>query len=117
MFQVERLHILAKKLWQGGCQGRGALAGCGVNGGNEFAFGLGVGLTPVAKPGGKVTLQTGVSARIFRMGAEVVSERDMPSVLLAVGWADIKVMWKIVSRRAEGLTAANTQIAPVFISR
>jgi hypothetical protein len=51
------------------------------------------------------------------MGPKVVSESDMPSILLAIGRTEIKVMWKIVRWSAEGLPAGNAQIAPVFIAQ
>jgi hypothetical protein len=41
------------------------------------------------------------------MSSEVVSEGDMPPILLAVGWADIKVMGNVAWWSAKGFTVGN----------
>jgi hypothetical protein len=47
----------------------------------------------------------------------MVSKRYMALVLLAAGWANIKMVGKIARWSAEGLTAGNAQIATVVISQ
>jgi hypothetical protein len=74
---------------------------------DEFAFAFVVCISPVTECAGKIVFQNGVSARIFRMSSEVVPEGDMPPILLAVGWADIKVMGNVAWWSAKGFTAGN----------
>ncbi len=51
------------------------------------------------------------------MSSEVISKRNMASVLLAVGQAHIEVMRKIIRWSSECLAADNTQIALVLVSQ
>ena len=95
----------------------GILQGVSHNFLDELAFGLVVCLTLITKLIREAALQGGVSVRILRMGSKMVSKRDMTSVLLAVGRANIKMMGKIAGWSAEGLTAGNAQIATVVISQ
>ena len=99
------------------------IAGCGILQGvshnflDELAFGLVVCFTLITKLVREAALQGGVSVRILRMGSKMISKRDMTTVLLAVGRANIQMMGKTARWSAEGLTAGNTQIATVVISQ
>ena len=99
------------------------IAGCGVLQGvshnflDELAFSLVVCLPLITKLVREAALQGSVSVRILRMGSKIVSKRDMTSVLLAVGRANVKMMGKIAGWSAEGLAAGNSQIATVVISQ
>jgi hypothetical protein len=65
---------------------------------DEFGFGLVIGLAVVAVFAGKCALQLFISLRMLRIGAQVVTEHDVPAVFARCRSVDIEVMRNIIRR-------------------
>ena len=92
------------------------LAGAAQNPFHELALGLRVSVAVATELAGQLTLQNRISVCIFRMASQMVSERDMPAVLMTAGYADIKVMRTVIGWRTKSFAAGYTQIALVRVS-
>jgi hypothetical protein len=62
------------------------------------------------------SLQIGVCLCFYRVGAEIISERQVLLKRPASRWTNIKVMWNIVNGCSESLTLGNTEISLMDIA-
>src|SRR5262249_35464759 len=83
---------------------------------HKFGLALSVRFAIAGKSISESPFQVSVCVSILGMPAEIISKRDVLSVRIAVGRADVEVVRKSLVCAAECLTAANSQISLVCVS-